>query len=402
MIKRKHTVMFVDDDPLVLNGLRRSVEEYNEFWSVDFALSAGEALDKLAEIPFDVVITDMHMPSMDGNQLLDVVSREYPGVIRFVLSGNTSDNQSMKSTRLVHQMIPKPSEMEHIYTIVERSCRLRDMLTDPHLLRIITGIKTLPSVPLLYHRLLKELQSGTASSQSIGNIIAQDTAMTAKILQLVNSSFFGLADNISSPQRAVTILGLNTIKALVMGIHVFSEYQGRSNLPISIDYLWKHSMLVSSLAYSIARSINLNKEEQENARVSGILHDIGKLMLFKIPDFFQKVQLNKNGLISVESEYKVLGTSHAEMGAYLMGIWGLPNPIVEAITFHHRPGVQISKKADLMTALYVANGLANMWQIEKDINYNAYLDMNYLEKVGVVDRLDEWTYLVRELIKIAN
>jgi putative nucleotidyltransferase with HDIG domain len=161
-------------------------------------------------------------------------------------------------------------------------------------------------------------------------------------------------------------------------------------------------MLVSSLAYSIARSINLNKEEQENARVSGILHDIGKLMLFKIPDFFQKVQLNKNGLISVESEYKVLGTSHAEMGAYLMGIWGLPNPIVEAITFHHRPGVQISKKADLMTALYVANGLANMWQIEKDINYNAYLDMNYLEKVGVVDRLDEWTYLVRELIKIAN
>ena len=226
--------------------------------------------------------------------------------------------------------------------------------------------------------------------------------MTAKILQLVNSAFFGLSDNVSSPQRAVTLLGLNTVKALVLGIQVFSEYQGRTNLPISIDALWKHSMLVSSLAYHISRNLKLGTQDQENARVSGILHDIGKLMLFKIPDFFQEVQLNKNGSISVESEYKVLGTSHAEMGAYLLGIWGIPNPIVEAITFHHKPGAQISKKADLVTALHAANGLVNMCQIEKDVIYNAYLDIQYLQNLGMVERLDEWTTMTRELIKNAS
>jgi putative nucleotidyltransferase with HDIG domain len=402
MEKRIHHILFVDDDPLILKGFKRSVEEYSEDWNADFASSGQDALNKLKKFAFDAVVTDMHMPGMDGIQLLDAVSREMPGVLRFVLSGNTSDAQILKSTHLVHQMIPKPSVMEKIYSIVERACGLRDMLSNPHLLRIITGIKTLPSVPLLYNKLVKELQSDESSSQAVGNIIAQDAAMTAKILQLVNSAFFGLSDNVSSPQRAVTILGLNTVKALVLGIQVFSEYQGRMNLPISVDAIWKHSMLVSSLAYSVAKSINLSNQEREDARVSAVLHDIGKLMLFKIPDVFEQIRFNKNGLISIESEYQVLGTSHAEMGAYLLGIWGLPDPIVEAITFHHRPGLQFSNKAGIITALHVSNGLLNMCQFEKDNNYSGYLDMDYIQKAGVVDHLDEWVLLAKELLNSSN
>ncbi len=402
MTKRVHYVLFVDDDPLVLKGLKRSLEEYSDIWSAEFSTSARDALEKLSEQSFDAIVTDMHMPVMDGIQLLDLVSQTTPGVMRFVFSGNTSDTQVMRSTHLVHQMIPKPCDMEHIFGIVERACRSRDRLTDPQLLRIITGIKTLPSVPLLYNRLLKELQSENASSQTIGTIIAKDAAMTAKILQLVNSAFFGLSDNVSSPERAVTLLGLNTVKALVLGIHVFSEYQGRENLPISIEALWKHSMLVSGLAFSIARSLNLSTQEQENARVSGILHDIGKLVLLKTPDFFQRVQLNRHGLISVESEYQILKTSHAEMGAYLLGMWGLPDPIVEAIAFHHRPSAQISKKADLITTLHIANGLANMCHLEKEVTYNTYLDIQYLEKLTVVNRLDEWTSVAKDLTNNAD
>jgi len=402
MIKQKHTILFVDDDALILKDMMTSVNKYANVWEADFASSGKEALEKLAKASFDDIVTAMQMPLMDGNHVLDVVSRNYPGVIRFMLSGTTSDIQAVKSTPLAHQMIPKPFDIEQIYPIVERACRLRDSLSDPHLLRIITGIKTLPSVPLVYNRLVKELQSGTASSQSVGNIIAQDTAMTAKILQLVNSAFFGLADTVSSPQRAVTILGLNTVKALVLGIQVFSEFQGRSNTPVSIDALWKHSLMVSSLAHHITRSLKLSLQDQENARVSGILHDIGKLLLFKIPAYVQRVPLHKKGLTSIEAEYKVLGTSHAEMGAYLLGIWGLPNPIIEAITFHHRPEAHISDKADLTTALYTANGLANMCQLEKEVVYGAYLDLQYLQSVGFVEHLDDWTSFVRDLIKFTG
>jgi putative nucleotidyltransferase with HDIG domain len=402
MVKRIHYVLFVDDDPLVLQGLKRSLGEYGDEWSTDFTTSTREALEKLSKQSFDAIVTDMHMPEMDGIQLLDLVSKTTPGVMRFVLSGNVTDTQVMRSTGLVHQMIPKPTDMEHIFNVVERTCRLRDKLTDPKLLRLITSIKNLPSVPLLYNRLIKELQSDNASALAIGNIIAQDAAMTAKILQLVNSAFFGLADNISSPQRAVSILGLNTVKALVLGIHVFSEYQGRTNLPISIDAMWQHSMLVSNLAFKISRSLQLDSQIQENARVSGILHDIGKLVLLKIPDFFQHAQVNKYGMITLESEYKVLNTSHAEIGAYLLGMWGLPNSIVDAIAYHHRPDRQISNKIDLLTTLHIANGLTSMCHYEKDPNYASYLDMEYLQTLALIPRLDEWTSMARVLINNAD
>jgi putative nucleotidyltransferase with HDIG domain len=398
MVKKPHFILFVDDDPLVLQGLKRSLEEYSDEWVMDFSSNPKNALEKLSEQEFDAIVTDMHMPVMDGIQLLDLVSKTSPGVMRFVLSGNVTDTQVMRSTGLVHQMIPKPSDMDTIFNIVERACRLREMLTNPQLLHLVTGIKNLPSVPLLYNRLLLELESPNVSTQSVGNIIAQDTAMTAKILQLVNSAFFGLSDNVSSPQRAVTILGLNTVKALVLGIHVFSEYQGRSNLPISIDSLWFHSMMVSTLAFNIARSLQLSTQVQESARVSGILHDIGKLVLLQIPDFCEKIRGKINHEITLESEYQILQTSHAEMGGYLLGMWGLPNPIVNAITFHHHPGAQISGTADLLTALHTANGLANMCRFKMDVNYGDFLDMAYLEKVDVSNRLDEWMIMARQLV----
>lgn len=398
MKKKIHRILFVDDDAMILRGLRRSVDEFSEEWEVDFALSGQEALNKLVQHPFDAVVADMHMPGMDGIQLLNTVSRQMPEVMRFVFSGNTNDVQIMKSTRLVHQMIPKPSDMGKIYGIVERACRLRDMLSDPHLLRVITGIKTLPSVPLLYNKLVKELKSEDASSQVVGDIIAQDAAMTAKILQLVNSAFFGLSDNVSSPQRAVTLLGLNTIKALVLGIQVFSEFQGRKGLPVSVDTIWKHSLRVSSLALSIAKQINLSPQEREDVCVAGVLHDIGILLYFKIPYLTPRSFFPRNDLISTEAEYQVLGTSHAEMGGYLLGIWGLPITIVEAVGFHHTPWQQISTNTSIVDVLYVANGLLNMCLHEKEVAYANYLDMDYMRQTGLSVYLDEWLAMANDLV----
>lgn len=402
MIPKKHFILFVDDDPMILRGFQRSVDEYCDNWDVDFASSGREALIKLSQHPFDAVVTDIHMPVMDGIQLLNTVSQSMPGVIRFVLSGNTSDAQTLKSTRLVHQMIPKPCEMGKIYETVERACHLREMLSDPKLLSLVTSIKNLPSVPRIYNQLLEQLQSENVSSQEVGNIIAQDAAMTAKILQLVNSAFFGISENITSPQKAVTILGLNTIKSLVLGIQVFSEYQGQRNLPVSVDAIWRRSLQVSNLAFTIARSLNLNSQEREESRVSGILHDVGILLAFQIPNFFRYVKFGKNGQTIIESEYKFLGTSHAEMGGYLLGIWGLPNPIVEAVTFHHSPGRQTLNKPGSLAALHVASGLLNMCQSEDGENFTAYLDMPYLKKLGIVAQLDEWALLTRNLLKNIN
>jgi len=226
--------------------------------------------------------------------------------------------------------------------------------------------------------------------------------MTAKILQLVNSAFFGLSDTISSPQRAVTILGLNTVKALVLGIHVFSEYQELGSFPISINAVWRHSLLVSSLANIMARELRMPVQDQENARVSGILHDIGKLALLSIPGVYSRVPVNQQGSNSFEAEYRILKTSHAEIGGYLLGMWGLPDPIVDAITSHHQPYTRVIEKPDLLTVLYIANGLANMVKTQNDLNYPAYFDMTYLEKINLVDKLDDWSSITRALINASE
>ena len=186
----KHRILFVDDDILILRGIKRSTEEYLDNWEIEYVDSGKEALNLLVKTPFDAIITDMHMPVMDGLTLLDAVNKNFPEVLRYVLSGNASDIQMMRSTHLVHQMFPKPCEMERVYEVVERSCRLRDMFSAPNLIRIITGIKNLPSMPSLYNRILKVLQSEDPSPKLVGDIIAQDAAMTAKILHLVNSAFF--------------------------------------------------------------------------------------------------------------------------------------------------------------------------------------------------------------------
>jgi putative nucleotidyltransferase with HDIG domain len=398
MVSRVHSILFVDDDVMILQGLKRSLEEFSEIWEIDFTTSPQEALHKLTEHPFDAIVTDMHMPLMDGNQLLELVSKTSPGVMRFVFSGHITDTQKMRSTNLAHQVIAKPCDSEHLFNIIERACRLRDQLTDPHLRQLITEIKNLPSVPVLYNRLLKELESPNASTQSVGDIISRDTAMTAKILQLVNSAFFGLSDTVSSPQRAVTIMGLDTVKGLVLGIHVFSEYRGRGNFMKFIDSVWRHSLVVSGISYSIARDLRLSVQDQENARVSGILHDIGKLALLSVPEYFSGVPFNKQGKSTYETEYRILKTSHAEIGGYLLGMWGLPDPIVDAITFHHQPYIKVTEKPDLLAVLYVANGLVNMIQNQKENNYSANFDMAYLEKINLMDKLDDWASMTRVLL----
>lgn len=357
MPTRKRRILFVDDDPLALRGFERAAEAYEDDWEVYLARSGAEALHLLAQMPADVLITDMRMPEMDGSALLEAVSRRFPGVVRFVLSGNTEEGKMLETARLAHQFFAKPCDMAYLYQRVEAACRLRERLNSPQMVQLVTGIKKLPSLPTLYIRLMKALQSEDPTPKQIGEIIAQDVAMTAKILQLVNSAFFGLPGKITSPQRAVTILGVNTIKALVLGIQVFGEYQA-SAAPafFSIDQLWRHSLQTGSIAKAIAASAGLEASLQDEAQLAGVLHDVGKLLQLKIPAFFQQVKVT-GGAVVLSSEYEAFGVSHAELGAYLLSIWGLPGGVVGAVAYHHRPQSGATGSFAVLDAVHIANGL---------------------------------------------
>jgi HD-like signal output (HDOD) protein len=396
-MRQKHRILFVDDDLHILKGISRASEEYTDFWETDYVSSGSEALEKLAHNNFDAIVTDMHMPIMNGLQLLEKVSKINPEVIRFVLSGNISEAQSFQLPGLVHQIIPKPSEIQTIYSIVEDACSMRDIITNPNLIKTITGIKSLPSLPLLYNRIMAELQRKEPETKIIGEIIAQDPGMTAKILQLVNSAFFGLADHVTSPQRAVSLLGLNTIKALVLGVQVFSEFEEKEKYPISIDMIWKHSIMVSELSSQIAKSLLLTTSEQDDARVAGILHDAGKLIQFRIPEFFKTVEII-DGNVSFESEFIAYGTTHAEMGGYLLGIWRIPTQIVEAVILHHNYPSVNNLKISIATSLYISNGIINVLSQNNEMIYDKYLDINFLRKMNLIDQLPIWISMAKNII----
>jgi putative nucleotidyltransferase with HDIG domain len=392
-----HKILFVDDDALILRGLKRSLEEYSTFWEYDFAISAKEALLLLQKTSYDAVISDLLMPVMDGLKLLEIVREKHPEVMRFVLSGNTNDNQAIKSASLVHQMFPKPSSMENIFKCVEQACRLRDALSDPKLIRLITRIKTLPSPPAQYHKLIDELNSPEPDMKIVADIVSKDAAMTAKMLQLVNSAFFGLANEITNPKRAVALLGLNTTRALVLSAQIFSEYEKKKNVPHTIKNLWKHSMMVSNIARKIAIDLGFSIEEQENAQVGGILHDIGKLLQLKVPECANLLNFYSKHL-PIKTEYEHLKTSHAEMGAYLLGVWGLPSSIIEAVMYHHFPSNQLNTNKNALTAVHIANSLTNMCVFKECDKAEEYLDMKYLNQVIDTNLLDSWIDYISDLM----
>jgi DNA-binding NtrC family response regulator len=218
-------ILFVDDDPKEIKRLRKMLRSIRHEWEMEFAVNGEEALGFMAKFPFDVIVSDMHMPGISGVELLDTVKKRYPRTVRIVHSDYSDRKMVLQSARSVHQFLMKPCNAETMKYTIERACKLRDLLRNETLKEIITGIHKLPSLPRLYNSIVAELYSKKTSLKKVSNIISQDVSMSAKILQLVNSAFFGLPQKIVDPHQAVVFLGMDTLKALVLSIHVFSSFE---------------------------------------------------------------------------------------------------------------------------------------------------------------------------------
>jgi len=383
-------ILFVDDEPGVVQGLKRMLRNMRDSWEMFFAGGGEEALNIMKENNIDVLVTDMRMPGMDGAELIEKVSQLYPNIVRIILSGYSDQEMIMKSVKYTHQFLVKPCDATTLKHAIERACLLQDLLKNESLIKVVTGIKTLPSLPKFYHMIVRELQSPYPSIKRIGDIISQDVTMTAKILQFVNSAFFSLPNKISCPRQAATILGLNTLKALILYVQVFTTFSTVPKISISaMESLWKHCMMVGVLAGEISRIERADKSVEDDAFAAGMLHDIGKLLLLEIPGYPASVKgfIKTNKCSELEAENNILGTSHAEVGAYLLGLWGINDSIVEAVAFHHHPSRTAAAKFTPLTAVHVAN--AHM--MEKNSSSGEYdIDLDYLKAINMSDRLEHW------------
>ncbi len=395
-------ILFVDDEPRVLEGLKRMLHPMRREWEMAFATSGHQALEILDARPFDVIITDMRMPGMDGHQLLEKVKRAHPQVVRIILSGYSDQELILRSVRSAHQYLAKPCEAKAIQATVARACALQDLLKDEPLITVISRIDTLPSLPSLYAEVMDALGSPDCSTQKIASIIAKDVGMTAKILHVANSAFFGLGHQVSNPSRAVSILGMDTIKALIMTVQIFSQFDRSLPRGFSVSDLWTHSMRTGVLAKTISKLEDQERNAVEDAFMGGVLHDVGKLVLVaNLADSYPRCLSlsveSKRPLWQVEQE--ILGTTHAQVGAYLMGLWGLPDPIVESIAFHHSPSQCPDRDFSGLTAVHAANALDHGLSTQNETECAARLDHEYLQTLRLDARVPAWAAACTPIVK---
>ena len=397
-MKVKRRILFVDDEPRILKGLQRMLRKMRNEWEVDFAEGGQEALDILNKSDFDVVVSDMRMPGMDGSQLLSTIQKKWPNIVRIVLSGQSDQDMILKSVRPAHQYLSKPCNPEVLRTTVSRACALRDLLTQDSLKRLVSKTEYIPSLPDLHNQIVKALKEDK-SIKEIGKIISKDPAMTAKILQLVNSAFFGVPSHVSNPEQAVHLLGLETVKSLALTIEVFSEFDKVIASEINISKIYEHSILTGSLARKIAKEEVADREIIDNALMAGMLHDIGKLILIaNLPEeYLGVIKCSKSDNISIyDAENKKIGASHAEIGAYLLGLWGLPDTIVEGVAFHHNPMGAPDREFTPITAVYIANLLIDR-QNAKEGEIVENFNVEYLEALDLSGKLELWNELLLQI-----
>jgi HD-like signal output (HDOD) protein len=268
--------------------------------------------------------------------------------------------------------------------------------------KLLSYIRTVPSLPHAFDQIMTELRKEEPSIRRIGEIIGSDLGMTTKVLQLVNSAFFGVAHTITKPDQAAALLGLETLKALVLTVGIFESFEPDLFPEFNFEWLWKHGLLVGSASQAIAKAEEPDKQVQEAALLAGMLHDCGKLILAaNLPIRYREAMsmASEQNLLLWQAEKQTLGTSHAEAGAYLLGIWGLPYSVIEAVAFHHHPN---GSEFAPLTAVHAANTIINSRIKQKNPFEDSALQLEYIQSLGLGQKVQQWETLCQGVIDKEN
>jgi len=395
----KKRILFVDDEPNILQGLKRLLRSQRHEWDMQFAEGGEQALEMLEQEPFDAIVSDMKMPGMDGAQLLDEVKNRHPEMVRFILSGYSDQELVMRSVGPSHQYMAKPCEPELLKTNLADAFALRELLASENLRTIVTGMDSLPSLPNIYREVVEELQLPDSSIKAVGELVEQDPGMSIKILQLVNSAYFGISRQITSASEASNFLGMDVIKSLVLSEGVFSQFDSAVIKALSLDVMKNRCLQVAQAARSIAKAEGADDKMVDQAFLAGLLCDMGTMVLAsnEPEDLLRVRDLVKSENVNwCFAEKQVFGTTHAEVGAYLLGLWGIDDDVVAAVAYHH-PGAYPTTQFSALTAVFIATSYITEKPPSEDQPLFSEEGLAYLEHLGLADRLTEWQAICKPL-----
>jgi HD-like signal output (HDOD) protein len=275
---------------------------------------------------------------------------------------------------------------------VDRCLATRALIQSDELRTQLGSVGTLPPMPATFAALQRALADPTTDSSKIAAIVQKDTAIAAKVLQACNSAFFRLPRRVASIQQAVSYLGLSTVRSMVLSAELFKAGQSVC-AALDLGQLQRHALSVAA----VARSLLGDTARAEEAFLAGLLHDVGFLLLGRL--FKDQMQLaleaSAAGMALAEAERKYVGLDHGTAGAYLLGLWGLPFEVVQAVAQHEdsAPAAQASPNAP--NAICVAHALLSAIQPSDIPSYEQFMpimDNDELRRIGIPS---SWESLVQ-------
>ncbi|MBS1706092.1 MAG: HDOD domain-containing protein [Armatimonadetes bacterium] len=344
-------VLFVDDEQAILDGYRFLMHQFRRQWTSFYACSANDAIDILSREAIDLVISDMRMPGIDGAELLAIVRERWPGVTRIVLTGQADQAAMMRAIPEAHQFLSKPCDHVTLTEFIQRVAILRAQTMSDDLLQIAGALPTLPSAPKVYNAIMSALRNENASIVQIARIVESDPTLSARVLQLINSSYYGSGKRVSSIAVATQLLGLDFIRTLTLACHVFQSSTSTEH-KLWLDSFQEHSLTVARTMMELAR-----QDDKEVWFAAGLLHDIGENVLRT------RISSNDHAAEDILRNHKGL---HARIGAYLLGSWGISMPIVEATALHHTPWLAVGEARRISSLLFA---------IEVSVNEESLVDV---------------------------
>jgi HD-like signal output (HDOD) protein len=361
----KKRILFVDDDRDILDGLRAVLRQQRREWDVVFALGGPAALEEVNGSAFDVIVTDMRMPVVDGAELLRQVKALQPRAVRIVLSGQTDSETAMKTVFTAHQFLSKPCDVDELRAVVRRACALNDIISTEELRALAGDVSQLPAAPGTYTALTSALTNPACSIAELASIVERDSALCAKVLQVVNSAFFGLPRQVSNVRQATSYLGTLTLRNLALAMEAVAASKAAGSALRREDM---RAFQVNALFVGLlGRHWYVGDHRRaDDAFVAGMLRDMGHLMLAA------------RGTLDAASEEQ-----HPQLSAYLLGLWGIPHGVLEPVAFHEHPERLEHDGVDVVDVVNLADRVAadlapSPFQLKRVV-----LDEARLDRLGV-------------------
>jgi HD-like signal output (HDOD) protein len=381
-------ILLVDAAPAAVAQLQQSLQLLRPQWEVAASTAATAAMVTLSQRRFDAVVCDIGSPALDGPQLLTQVRDRHPNLVRLCLTDSTDDGAFLLAMPVTHQFLGKPCNVENLCEVLDRICSLRDILRSGAIHELIGNLKALPATPHTFQALSEAIARPNAHAADITQIVSNDTALSIKVLQLANSAFYRRGAPVTSIQAAISYAGLEMIKSLALSACVFSALDASPAAIKRLQDLQGRSLRKAHFARMLLRE----SRHADEAFTAALLLDIGQAVLaLSAPDKFeQMIELARaSGRPWHEVEPEVFGAAHPEVGAYLLGLWGLPLDLIEAVAYHHTPSRVQHVHTSMLAAVHVADAVVDA-TADRPAKLLDRLDASFVARTGVSRCLTAW------------